>query len=263
MDSQFGLAGADALLSKNGFAILKHDWSRYFPEAKDNADIIKPYEYLSESGIPIFITSDTLLHLYHVQFDESLKEVEEREFTGDITRLTKALRVQAQTLYETGDGDLREASRRNVIFLSVAERLLDEAAATPEYAADTVAAELAYINGHAGFAASPLFIYEEDYSQYIPRGHYTRSEVLKRYFKGLMWYGRLAFLIKGDENWGPAGEALISPHDADIQTLQAVLLARALDEVTVPDGRTGREVWDRMYAVTAFYVGLADDLTPF
>jgi len=198
-----------------------------------------------------------------VQFDESLKEVEEREFTGDITRLTKALRVQAQTLYETGDGDLREASRRNVIFLSVAERLLDEAAATPEYAADTVAAELAYINGHAGFAASPLFIYEEDYSQYIPRGHYTRSAVLKRYFKGLMWYGRLAFLIKGDENWGPAGEALISPHDADIQTLQAVLLARALDEVTVPDGRTGRDVWDRMYAVTAFYVGLADDLTPF
>jgi len=33
----------------------------------------------------------------------------------------------------------------------------------------------------------------EDYSQYIPRGHYTRSEDLKMYFKAMMWYGRLTF----------------------------------------------------------------------
>ena len=44
--------------------------------------------------------------------------------------------------------------------------------------------------------------------------------------------------------------------------MQAVLLAAAFDSVTVSD-RSGREVWDRMYAITAFYVGLADDLTPF
>jgi len=262
MDRQFGLADAKELVSKNGFAVLEHDWTRHFPEAEENADIIKPYEFMSESGIPIFITSDTLLHLYHVQFDESLKEVEETEFADDITDLTASLRLQAQALYETSEGNLREAARRNVIFLSVAEHLVSESADAPKYAADTVAAELALIEAHTGFSASPLFIYEEDYSQYIPRGHYTRSEILKRYFKGLMWYGRLSFLLKGHEDWGPAGKALISPYDADIQTLQAVLLARALDEVTVPDGRTGREVWDRMYAVTAFYVGLADDLTP-
>ena len=55
---------------------------------------------------------------------------------------------------------------------------------------------------------------------------------------------------------------MISPHDADIQTLQALLLAISLQNVPVGE-RTGLEVWDRLYGVTAFYVGLADDLTPY
>jgi len=251
------------LVSRNGFAILQYDWAQHLPEAETNDDIVSPYRFLSDANIPIFITSDTLLHLYHVQFDESLKEIEETEFVGDIQELTTKLRDEAQTTYQTFSGDLKEAAKRNVAFLSVAASLLGETADTPEFAADTVQEELALIAAHGGFAPSPLFIYREDYSQYVPRGHYTRSESLKRYFKALMWYGRMAFLLKGHTNWGPYGDALISPHDADIQTLQAVLLARALGEVTVSDGRTGREVWDRMYGVTAFYVGLADDLTPF
>ncbi len=263
LDAVLDISGAEALLSNNGFALLEHDWAQHVFGLEENDDIILPYQILYEAEIPIFISSDTLLHLYHVQFDESLKEVEETEFFGDITALTDVLLQQAQTCYATFEGDLKEAAKRNVAFLSVAARVLDEMADTPELVADTVNAELALIADHGGYFESPLFIYQEDYSQYVPRGHYTRSEALERYFRGLMWYGRMTFLLKGHEDWGPTGEALISPYDADIQTLQAVLLARALEEVTVADGRTGREVWDRMYAVTAFYVGLADDLTPF
>ena len=33
--------------------------------------------------------------------------------------------------------------------------------------------ELTLIKGHEGFADSPIFGYKEDYSQYVPRGHYT------------------------------------------------------------------------------------------
>lgn len=263
INTLFSIDSADTLLSTNGFAVLEHDWSQHFYDVEENDDIISPYRFLYESGIPMFITADTLLHLYHVQFDETLKEVEETEFYEDITGLTDALSVQAQAAYETLDGNLKEAAKRNVAFLSVAARLLDPSEEAPDYVSETVGQELALIQSHIGFADSPLFVYREDYSQYVPRGHYTRSEELERYFKALMWCGRLSFLLKGHEDWGPTGEALISPYEADIQTLQAVLLARALDEVSVTDGRVGREVWDRMYAVTAYYVGLADDLTPY
>jgi two-component system phosphate regulon sensor histidine kinase PhoR len=54
--------------------------------------MVAPYTYFNGAETPIFVTSDTLLHLYHVQFDESLKDVEEREFFADIRDLTAAFR---------------------------------------------------------------------------------------------------------------------------------------------------------------------------
>ncbi len=41
--------------------------------------------------------------------------------------------------------------------------------------------------------------YCEDYSQYQPRGYYTSNDMLRRYFKAMMWYGRMAFFLKGGD----------------------------------------------------------------
>ena len=259
LDSMFGLKNADPLLEQNGFAIIEHDFGWFDP---NRDDIVKPYEYLRDKEVPLFVTADTLLHLYHIQFDETLKDIEEREFYADINDLTTALLDDALSLHEQYTGDLKEAAKRNIAYLAVAKKLINPNARIPQLVNDLVAAELAKIDAHAGFTESDIFIYKEDYSQYVPRGHYTRSEQLKRYFKTLMWYGRMAFLLKGAENWGPMGEALISIEDAKIQTIQAVLLAKSIENIQVAQ-RSGLEVWDRLYTVTAFYVGLADDLTPY
>ena len=194
-------------------------------------------------------------------YEGTLKDIEEREFYADIHDLTSALLAEAISLYDEHTADLKEAARRNVAYCAVAQQLIEPTAEVPELVADLVASELAKITAHAGFVPSDIFIYEEDYSQYVPRGHYTRSEELKRYFKTLMWYGRMAFLLKGAENWGQTGDALISVYDAKIQTMQAVLLAKSIEQVQLGP-RCGRDIWDRIYAVTSFYVGLADDLTP-
>ena len=255
----FKLSEASSLLEQNGFAIIEYDFGSFDP---NRDDIVRPYEYLQNSMIPLFVTADTLLHLYHIQFDETLKDVEEREFCTDIRDLTAELLADALAKYEEYTGDLKEAARRNVAYLAVAQKLIDPNTAIPVLISDIVTSELAKIAAHEGFDDSDIFIYKEDYSQYVPRGHYTRNEQLERYFRTLMWYGRMAFLLKGSENWGPFGEALVSVEDARIQTMQAVLLAKSIDTVQV-GRRSGREIWDRMYAVTAFYVGLADDLTPY
>jgi len=259
MSSRFDLSASTSLLEQNGFTIIEHDFK--MPD-DDRDDITTPYKYLYEMGVPLFVTSDTLLHLYHIQFDETLKDIEEREFFGDIRDLTGVLLDDALAAYEELGGDLKEAARRNVAYLAVARKLIEPTAGIPAVVAAEVAGELARIDAHAGFAPSDIFIYEEDYSQYVPRGHYTRSPELERYFRTLMWYGRMAFLLKGAENWGRAGDALISVYDAKIQTMQAVLLATSLDSVSAGE-RTGRDIWERIYAVTSFYVGLADDLTPY
>jgi hypothetical protein len=254
-------ANAISLIEQNGFAVIEHGFG--LPDSNCE-DIVKPYEYLKNRDIPLFVTADTLLHLYHIQFDETLKDIEEREFCADINDLTSALLADAFAGYEIYSGDLKEAAKRNIAYLSAAQKLIDPNYLVPELVSDIVTGELSKIEAHEGFFPSDIFLYNEDYSQYVPRGHYTRSEQLKRYFKTLMWYGRISFLLKGSDNFGQISlnDALISVYDAKIQTMQAVMLANAIDTVQVGQ-RTGRDIWERLYSVTAFYVGLADDLTPY
>ena len=262
VNAVFGIEAMVPLIEQNGFGIMEFDFSQFVWEQDENDDIITPYQAFEHGDVPIFVTADTLLHLYHVQFDETLKEIEENEFFGDTLDLTAALLADAENHHAKSADERQEAALRNVAYLAVAMKLIDPETTVPELVADDVQAELAKIDAHAGFADSDIFIYAEDYSQYVPRGHYTRSEELERYFRTLMWYGRMAFLLKGAENWGPAGDALISEEDAKIQTIQAVMIAQALNSVQVGE-RLARDIWERMYAVTSFYVGLADDLTPF
>ena len=256
------------LLRENGFVVT--------PYSSREDDIIAPYKTLKELGIPIIITSDTLLHLYHIQFDQILKGIEEREFFDALLDLSITMLNQSQQDYLTSSNDLKEAARRNVGFFAVALSLLQTPSdgyngsenirtidfTVPSYVHDEVSRELASITAQDGYHESPLFKYQEDYSQYKPRGHYTQSETLTRYFKVMMWYGRIAFLMKGGEPSCQSCEYLISSSDAKIQTLQASLIAIALVNRTLHN-MTLSDIWTRVYSVTSFFVGTADDLTPY
>jgi hypothetical protein len=258
--NEFNLnSGQDDLLKANGFVII--------PQSGD--DIVEPYKNLKDREVPIFVTTDTLLHLYHIQFNEILKRIEEEEFYDQLIDMSQAMLKRAESDYQAFTQPiLKEAARRNVAYFAVALKLLEIPSAKnsfdiPNYVKDEVNKEIRNIEAHQGFSPSAIFnspdsqnLYEEDYSQYVPRGHYTQSDILKSYFKTMMWYGRMAFLLKG----GP--DALIAEEDAEIATVQASLISAELPSVKVSD-YTAKDVWDRIYAVTAFFVGTADDLTPY
>ncbi len=272
------------LLQKNGFVVINN------PFYQDEEYITQPYEILKYREIPIFITSDSLLHLYHIQFDETLSQIEEKEFYDDIWNISKELFDDSIEKYNNATGDLKKASKRNVAYFAVGLSLLQPkddqifrntdfentffkeedlekyVFTVPDFVKEEVEKELELIEKHEGFSDSPIFIYREDYSQYIPRGHYTKSEKLKNYFKAFMWYGRMPMLLKGTEqvdigescNDFPPCKALISLHDAKIQTIQASLITSKFAE-----SQKLKEKWNRIYSVTSFYVGLSDDLGPY
>jgi hypothetical protein len=261
----------------NGFAIMQ--------DYGNESDIIAPYEDLKAHGIPIFVTADTMLHLYHIQFSAIFKDIEEREFFDELVDLSNAMLEQSKTDYVTFDDPvLKEAARRNVAYFAVALELLQTPTegyngnekiteidfTVPEYVTEEVEKEIEQIEEHAGFKPSAVFntdpnctcnspcCYCTDYSQYVPRGHYTQSEKLKRYFKAMMWYGQMTFLLKGCNG----DDALISEQDANTSTIQAALIASELPEVRA-DFKTAQEIWNKIYAVTTFFVGYADALTPY
>lgn len=89
-----------------------------------------------------------------------------------------------------------------------------------------------------------------DYSQYIPRGHYTRNEDLERYFRAMMWYGQVPFNVYADEK----------TREPDIkQVTRALLMTYTL--FLEKDGIPDATLWENIYDPTVFYVGKTDDLT--
>jgi hypothetical protein len=262
------------LLESNGFVVIKNP---YNPEEED---ITSMYSTLQEEEIPVFITTDSLLHLYHIQFDETLGLIEEREFYDTLWKTDLALLNASIEKYNSASGDEKEAAKRNAAYFSVALSLLQPKSKqiqkedyydsdyisffpedtakqyrfeTPDFVKKDVEAELALIEAHKGFAVSPIFHYKEDYSQYVPRGHYTRTEQLENYFKAFMWHGRMSMLLKGELIKSRDPEK-----DARIQTIQASLITSQLQ--SEPELLKN---WDRIYEVTAFYVGFSDDLGPY
>jgi len=251
----FGDAQQD-LLSANGFVVAPARW-REFYELYENAR----YEEL-----PVFVTTDSVYHVYHLLFDKMLRDLERDHFTEDIRDLTVACQSAAESLYAGLRGtDLEETARRTLAYFAVAHALIDPGAVAPPEVADLVSAELAQINTHAGLIASPIFSAGcpdgcnpcdtdpppecldqdcmcEDYSQYVPRGHYTRSEELERYFRTMMWYGRINMRLQRAS-----------------ETRMALLITYILRNATVGD-TPASEVWARVYDPTAFIVGQADDL---
>lgn len=314
------------LLQKNGFVVIPTpldigEQKIFLMSSRQNAypkdDFVAYYKAIGEIDLPIFITTDSLLHYYHIFFDTTLMKLERDLFYQDIWLISKNLLEKSLEEYKKSSGDLKEAAKRNIAYLSVALELLkpkinqvmneetlkeeychpemdpevckmfiesvkqyygDKASfkyfsetefkqynfKIPDLVKEFTQKEIKLIEEHKGWEYSPIFIYQEDYSQYIPRGHYTKSEKLNNYFKALMWYGRMTALIEGSTLLSP-GESLctgnmggiISEYDARIQTLQAFLLANQFSQ-----SQGLQERWNRIYVITSFLVGFSDDLGP-
>ncbi|KDR94210.1 Protein of unknown function [Peptoclostridium litorale DSM 5388] len=214
------------------------------------------YEHNEYKKIPTFVTTDSVLQVYHVFYDYSLRTLESKKLLDQVEELTgNMLQKSIEMHNRIKDEQVKGALLKNIAFFGTAELLLQNElpSGMPEKAKAMAKSEADQILSEGGFERSNIFPYQLDYSQYRPRGHYTRSEDLKRYFKAMMWYGQAPFpLYKDKEEKEPNVE----------QTLQALLITYA--SLTEPDiesdDENDFEKWKNIYEPTSFYVGAADDL---
>jgi hypothetical protein len=236
------------MLSENGFVAVPGEADTY-------REFFQVYEGGRYDGTVPFITTDSIYHSYHLLFDKMLRDLETTYFTNDLKALTSAMRTAGQSQLDSLKGTpLEEPAKRNLAFFVVAGQLLGDGSEIPADVNDMVKAELALIEKHDGQSVSPIWDRAdlpdnqkliEDYTQYIPRGHYTKSEELKSYFKAMMWYGRLTFRLRDD-----------------FETRRALLLVQALRSAQSPDGTTPAiTLWQNIYDPTVFIVGKSDDLS--
>lgn len=252
---------AQALFSKNGFVQIPTTYTTFS----------SAYTFLQKRGIPLFVTSDSMLFLYRLYFSDTLKRLEETIFYPQMVALSQALMDESVSWYKSTTGDVKEAARRNALFFGVGLSLLTGTVSFPAELGDEGRWELDQITQAKGFPSdynnveeNSLFKYPEDYSQYIVRGHYTQSKSLGRYFKAMMWYGRMGFLLHGDTPHGsisPPATALVSPQTAKLQTMQAALISLWVYQLGADSGQSLLKMWGTIYRITSYYVGKSDDLT--
>jgi hypothetical protein len=246
------------LLEENGFLVNPAEWLEFF----------QLYEQIRYRDLPVFVTTDSIYHVYHLLFDKLLRDLERERLAPAIASLTGALVDAAEAQYERAQGTpLEDSARRVWGYFAVAQQLIEASPPpVPAPVAEEVNDELALIAAHGGINMSPLLslpeafeeglfcdpdatpeqankFYCEDYSQYLPRGHYTRDEQLQRYFRTMMWYGRINLRLKLPR-----------------ETQMALLITRLLRESEV-DGHPAADVWASVYDPTVFLVGKSDDLS--
>ncbi|MHB9114490.1 MAG: DUF3160 domain-containing protein [Thermoleophilia bacterium] len=232
---------AEAILGRQGFVVTND------PDGWVPWKFWHVYEEARYAGVPVIVTTDAVLNSYHTIFDLMLQRLEETVFSERMEAMSIALQTAASNQVSDAAGTpMEEAALANEAYFAVGNSLIQGGITAPERVRDRVEVELALIEAAGGLQTSPILGYDEDYTQYKPRGHYTRSEQLKRYFRAMMWYGHAAF-------WTDPHEPGVTEDLARRLTRQAALITLALTGET-------EHSWKAVYEPTTFLVGAADDL---
>jgi hypothetical protein len=237
-------AAAKEKLFENGFVVLKDH---------EHGNISDCYWGLfDESNVSVFITTDALLHIFHVVHDDMLKEIEREHLYNSTELLVQDMQKRSMDEYQNTSSDLthvKEAARRNVVFATVACKLLNDSYPVPDYAENNVTKYVRKILEHS----TTEFYPGDDYTQYKPRGHYEgdlaleQYFTLEQYFRCMKWVSRRILRIEDE----------MHPEDSHIEIVQAVMISEMLRES--PDDM---RLWGKIYNVTTLLVGTADSITP-
>ena len=170
-------------LAQNGFAIVPAGHEQLF----------HVYEQNDYNQFPSFVTTDLYLQLYHLYIDCMLRELEEQKFFPLLTQFCqeshKAFTVRQ---YEESGLDTLAAMTWLNTYFTVANALLQDKA--PVGNADALHEYQQVMKSENDY--SEFLGYENalfSYSLFRPRGHYTRNDTLKRYFRTMMWLQTVPF----------------------------------------------------------------------
>ena len=242
----FDLSAAQrAALVENGFVVVPRFHKQLFSAYVENKD----------GGYPSFVTADLLLHTFHVMYNDTLERLEKKVFLANLKTLTWAmLQASLEQHRAAASSEVKSAAERNICFFATAQGILlsdNVTSLLSEPLAQKVRAELKLIKDHNAAMPSPIFGYAEDYTHYIPKGHYDESTELRRYFQCMMWYSRMVFRVAPRESTEESKQG-------EQETLSTLLITLALKNTKI-GGSDALTLWDEIYSPISFFVGISDD----
>ncbi len=245
----YGLTSDEqALLHEHGFVVSERLRHEAFGRA---------YLEIFQRDLPVFVSTDALLHALHRSYDAILQDTE----TGIlISRLERSLTLMHEAWPNLANQYAAQPALQPMLqdldlYLTLGLRLLGintpphltaNHSVLSELANLIIAEQPAYFNL---FAATPRLI---DFSQFRPRGHYTDDEALRKYFQTMIWLGRTELMLtKPRVQGGPV------PTDEDIQ--RQIIASYLLLELAKSSGALA--LLNEMDGIIRFLVGESDNVT--
>lgn len=180
------------------------------------------YTALFRAHQPVYFTADALLEAWHASYDAILADLEESALVPTLNELLKVLRTGLQAA--TGDSGNEEAHRDVDGYLAVAASLASDLPAQALAGCDAGAVAAIVERAKKADGSGELVIAGQkmlfDYSMMKPRGHYTRSVQLERYFRTMSWLGRVELRLAGRRTTGG--------WEVDRRVVRATALLRSL-----------------------------------
>ena len=169
-------------LAEEGFAIVP----------SNTAQLFHIYERNDYSDFPNFVTTDLYLQLYHLYIDCMLRELEEYQLLPLMTSYSQdMIDAMLAIIHNAGndDSETKRIAGRNLQFFRVALHLFNGKPIDASYTTEKAEIErcLKAQNNRSSMLMDYMGEVSFPYSLFRARGHYTRSDALKRYFRGMMW----------------------------------------------------------------------------
>jgi hypothetical protein len=180
----------------NGFStkVLQNGMAVY--GALDFPNFYSAFDAIHSSDLPVIFTTDALLQTIYQSYDNILIQLETNRFSAMLETILKSSLAYCNKVYDASAyaDHVRDYLSCGLFLLNPSRTDITKSAAVSRY--------LAAIDGQTmGMIAVFDTIRIVDFSQFKPRGHYTKSTLLSNYFKAMMWLSRadLGFWIAGSD----------------------------------------------------------------
>ena len=134
------------------------------------------------SNRPSFVTTDVALHTFHLFYDNFIRKMEEAQFLPQIKKFTVGmLKALESKRGEINNEEVQDLLEHSIAYFSVAADVLGvkNPVKVDEAYMDRVQKEIQNIEEGIFFGESGIVHNEVDFSQFKPRGHYTKNENLQ------------------------------------------------------------------------------------
>ncbi len=238
-----------SLINKHGFVVTERVTSPSFMAMLTD---------IFHKDLPLFISSDALLHALHASYDDILKEVELNSLIPRLKDLLYKLKAGESNLRDKyGSSELMLNSLKDVdLYISVALKLLGEN--VQPYYSENQQMFVKILSSIAAKSVEKLALFgdvkrEIDFSQFTVRGHYTdpNHPILGNYFQTMMWLGRIEFYLIP-----PKGTFTEIPFkDVQRQIIDSYLLVKLFSDEEV------KNVYKKIEKAIETFVGEQDNTT--